>query len=245
MKVPYIIDGEYSGQWVQPRYEENPYSRVYCDGDSYYITTNKRVILENGWEEDVQDFGCDYTEFHKKRVCVKITTSRGISHELVRHRVFSFIQSSQRYCNYSLGKFNKELTYVIPEWIYAVRHSVTHRDDGELLITRKYLYELDGLRLIRELSCEDRSVACWLNSLVRAEIDYMFLTTTDESYKLTPQEARGILPNDCMTEICMTGFVDQWKEFFKLRCASDAHPDMQVIANMIENEFIKRNYLNE
>ena len=43
-----------------------------------------------------------------------ITTDRGISHELVRHRIASYSQSSTRYCNYGSGKFGNEITVVQP-----------------------------------------------------------------------------------------------------------------------------------
>lgn len=45
---------------------------------------------------------------------VKFICDRGISHELVRHRLCSFTQESTRYCNYSNGKFGNELTFIEP-----------------------------------------------------------------------------------------------------------------------------------
>ena len=45
---------------------------------------------------------------------VKFVVDRGISHELVRHRMASFAQESTRYCNYSNAKFNHELTFIRP-----------------------------------------------------------------------------------------------------------------------------------
>jgi thymidylate synthase (FAD) len=47
---------------------------------------------------------------------VKFITDRGVSHELVRHRLCSFTQESTRYCNYSKDKFNNELTFIWPVW---------------------------------------------------------------------------------------------------------------------------------
>lgn len=47
-------------------------------------------------------------------VSVWFRCDRGISHELVRHRVASFAQESTRYCNYSKGKFGSELTFIRP-----------------------------------------------------------------------------------------------------------------------------------
>ena len=45
---------------------------------------------------------------------VKFVVDRGVSHELVRHRLFSFAQVSQRYCNYSKDKFGNEITFIEP-----------------------------------------------------------------------------------------------------------------------------------
>ena len=45
---------------------------------------------------------------------VRFITDRGVSHELVRHRLCSFVQESTRYCNYSTGKFDSELTFITP-----------------------------------------------------------------------------------------------------------------------------------
>ena len=45
---------------------------------------------------------------------IKFVCDRGVSHELIRHRVASFAQESTRYCNYSKDKFNKELTFIDP-----------------------------------------------------------------------------------------------------------------------------------
>lgn len=48
---------------------------------------------------------------------VKFIVDRGVSHELVRHRLFSFAQESTRYCNYSKDKFGKEITVIRPIWL--------------------------------------------------------------------------------------------------------------------------------
>ena len=45
---------------------------------------------------------------------VKFVVDRGVSHEIVRHRLFSFAQESTRYCNYSKGKFGSEITFIEP-----------------------------------------------------------------------------------------------------------------------------------
>lgn len=61
-------------------------------------------ILKNGHESVIEH--CSIT--------VKVICDRGISHEIVRHRLASYSQESTRYCNYSSGKFGNELTVIRP-----------------------------------------------------------------------------------------------------------------------------------
>lgn len=51
---------------------------------------------------------------HGGMISVKFICDRGVSHELVRHRIASFAQESTRYCNYSNDKFGSELTFIKP-----------------------------------------------------------------------------------------------------------------------------------
>lgn len=77
--------------------------------------------------------------------------------------------------------------------------------------------------------------------LQHSELAYFNLL--DRGWK--PQEARAILPNSLKTELVMTGFVSDWKHFFKLRDAGSAHPQAQELAKPLHEEFIRRNYINE
>lgn len=82
------------------KYSKNPYSKGFkvCEvnGESRVaVTTNYRVLYENNWLEDLQ-YLCEPTEYHEKRLSVRFICDRGVSHEFVRHRVFSFAQESTR-----------------------------------------------------------------------------------------------------------------------------------------------------
>ena len=79
-----------------------------------YVTTNLRVLMENGWMDDLQ-YLCEPTEYHEKRITVKFICSRSIAQEITRHRVFSFLMESQRYVAYNKDKFGGEITYIIPD----------------------------------------------------------------------------------------------------------------------------------
>lgn len=96
-------------------YKLNHYSRVSVRGVTAYITTNMRVIEEGMRRKDLA-YTCSLTDFHEKRYTFRIVTSRIISQQFTRHRVMSPSQESQRYCNYSKGKFNNELQFIYPVW---------------------------------------------------------------------------------------------------------------------------------
>lgn len=88
----------------------------------FAITTNLRVIQEQFQNTtfadnvEINKFICQPTEHHEKRITARIITDRGVSHELVRHRKFSFAQESTRFCNYSKTRFGNELAFIEPSW---------------------------------------------------------------------------------------------------------------------------------
>ena len=49
-----------------------------------------------------------------EKISVLVICDRGVSHEIVRHRIASYSQESTRYCNYSQDKFGNELTFIRP-----------------------------------------------------------------------------------------------------------------------------------
>lgn len=88
----------------------------YIDNESHSIwavTTNYRVLVENNLLDDLE-FLCEPTEYHEKRTTFRLTCARVQADSFVRHRVFSFLMESTRYCNYSNGRFDKEITIVKP-----------------------------------------------------------------------------------------------------------------------------------
>lgn len=61
----------------------------------------------------ILDLGHHSVIEHEK-VTVRVICDRGISHEVVRHRIASYTQESTRFCNYSKGKFGSEITMIKP-----------------------------------------------------------------------------------------------------------------------------------
>lgn len=77
------------------KYLNNKYSEVRTCYGSFYVTTNLRVLVENGWLDELS-YVCEPTEYHERRITVHFVCDRGVSHEFVRHRVMSFAQESTR-----------------------------------------------------------------------------------------------------------------------------------------------------
>lgn len=251
---------ELAEEW-HSKYAGNQYSRHsiidHCKEQTIdiYITTNYRVLLQNGWLDDLK-YQCEPTEHHVKRITVKFICDRGVSHEFVRHRVFSFAQESTRYCNYSKDKFGKECTFIIPSWLdipeghYDLDWDVIDNAGNSC----SYPYPEDA-----------KSVSYWYNDLSKiayapvmgehlesSELRDTYLsalTACEEVYfrlleqGWIAQQARAVLPNSLKTELIMTGTIEQWEGFFKLRCANDAHPQARELAVPLYGEFVKRGYV--
>lgn len=200
------------------RYISSPYFNVFRGDYDTYITTNYRVIIENDWNESIKYITAP-SKFHERRTTVKFICDRGVSHEFVRHRVFSFAQESTRYCNYTKDKFSNELTFIIPCWIKDLEEG-NYRDPRQYFHTKHY-------------NTANYASGLWFYNCL--DVESLYTDLIEEGWK--PQEARSILPNSLKTELIMTGFNSDWQNFFKLRCAPNAHPQAKELADMLKDKF--------
>lgn len=182
----------------------------------HYITTNLRVIVENGWEEDLE-WQCEPTEHHEKRITVKWILDRVTGESFLRHRVFSFARESTRYCNYSKDKFNNEITFIKPTWLDIPTGNYTYWDGDWCDIDKM------KIQLPSDNSITDNFLWCLNN----AETQYKLLI--NKGWK--PQQARQVLPFAVCSPLVMTGFESDWEHFFELRCSGAAHPDAKKLAD--------------
>ena len=124
---------------------------------------------------------------------VKFIVDRGVSHELVRHRIASFAQESTRYVNYSNDKFGGECKFI------NIKNSI----------------QLD--KKVKNLPTDliGTIIAEWIDAMNDAERHYLKMIQLGA----TPQIARSVLPNSTKTEITITANYREWRTFFKLRTA--------------------------
>ena len=142
---------------------------------------------------------------------VKFITDRGVSHELVRHRLASFTQESTRYCAYNKDKFDSQITIVrpiwVPETVIGEWPGSNNKDD-----------------VLARMSTYTNSEHIWLLSMLQAETSYLSLLEG----KWTAQQARSVLPNSLKTSIAVTANIREWLHIFQLRAIDKAaHPQMR------------------
>lgn len=139
---------------------------------------------------------------------IRFVFDRGVSHEIVRHRLASFSQESTRYCNYSKSKYDNQITVIKPVWC-------TNLKECEIL-DRSQAESMEGIN-------EDERQ--WICAMLYAEHSYNLLTKNGWS----AQQARSVLPNSLKTEIVVTANLREWNTIFQQRASKMAHPQMREI----------------
>lgn len=162
---------------------------------------------------------------------VKFIVDRGVSHEMVRHRMASFAQESTRYCNYSKDKFGGEITFIEPLWFQdgsfeKAKSSVLRMKNGDMT-----LEEWDKCHKDKELMNKIWEYMGWYDSCSDAELQYKDFI---DKYHWTPEMARSILPNSLKTEVIVTANMREWRHILNLRAAgTTGKPHPQIAEVMV------------
>ena len=101
---------------LTPINRENLLKRLELYGRTCYKSENK--VTEDSASHFIKNILISGHEsvIEHENITIRFVCDRGISHELVRHRLCSFSQESSRYCNYTQDKFGNELTFIIPNF---------------------------------------------------------------------------------------------------------------------------------
>lgn len=222
-----------ANRWAQ--YRINPYS----DGGSVCevngekrvaITSNMRVLLENGWLEDLQ-YLCNPTPYHQRRYTFSVITDIGVSREANRTRKLSITEQSTRYCCYNANKFGGEITYVKPAWESKDKPLIggpfEGMSDGDLF--RKLLDDIN-----EDINTQWTAKTYYIFGLLASEFAYMGMRNNGE----VADKCRQVLNLNTKTQVVYTAFANDWKHFLKLRAdnvSGKAHENIQIIAKKIKN----------
>lgn len=191
------------------------FKRIERAGRTCYKSECK--ITENSSKEFVKNIlGRNHESvIEHESISVKFVCDRGVSHELVRHRLMSFSQESTRYVNYN----KRGMTFVIPPWVNIKPCQLT----------------IDPSTLGLDTLVSDEITKSWLNTMMECERQY----NKSCSFGAKPEQARSLLPNSLKTEIVVTGNLRNWRHVLNLRTAKAAHPQMREVMIKVYDEFIK------
>lgn len=162
-------------------------------------------LIKNGHEVPI--------EFYD--ITVRFICDRGVSHELVRHRLASFCQESTRYCNYSKDKFGNEITVIEPV-------SFLKMPEEQKQLVRDIWESKPGAK-VGNTNNIYWWYSCWYNACKTSEWSYMAML--DEGCQ--PEIARSVLPTCLKTEVIMKANLREWRHILELRTSERAHPEMR------------------
>ena len=158
----------------------------------------KSVVMEHG----------DWSVVEHVYSSVIFRVDRGVTHELVRHRLFSFTQESTRFVN-GRKSYPNGLEFIYPTALEVNEGNVP----GDLKTTTE--------RRLFENSCRD------------AEDAYLRML----DLQIRPQEARSVLPNALAATIAVTGNLRNWRHFLLMRTSKETHPDFRRVTVPLLFEF--------
>jgi len=197
-------------EWLDGR---KPNGKVILD----IITKAGRVAYQSDREGEEETFvrnlirrGHESVLEHAK-VSVVVACDRGVTHETVRHRIASYTQESTHYINYAGGKFKGDITYIAIMGGIQREKAMAHLSAQQIGVI----------------------VAEWMEACRDAEKHYNRMIELGA----TPRIARSVLNNSTKAQIVITMNMREWRHFFKLRSAANAHPQMREVAEMLLEAF--------
>ena len=228
------------------KYKANEYSRVktYNDDTICYVTTNYRVLVDNGWLDDLKFLCAPVEGKHELRISVLFWTQIVIASEANRYRKNSKGQRSTRFCNFSKDKFGKEIKISLPN------DEELSKEEIEKAFERYKAHPEEVDYMFQEFMGNDlvestHAIDYWLLANSICEFCYIKLTTR---FGWKAQRARRILPLDAHTEMVHTAYLSDWKHYLAQRSdetTGPAHPDIKIIADSLKQQFIDRGYVKE
>lgn len=234
----YVI-GEFTSRLsiALTRYDNNPYINWTFHNNKLYIATNGNFCLDlkecqevnahaqilltyiNHYRVSEDTFFNDEIGYNMMRYTFCIVTQISTSRELNRVSPNNIAEQSTRYV-YENGNICR------PHWLEG--YNIVHNIYG------KYIVYKDG----KEDNDINHKVFTYFQSCKNSFDNYRFLVNAG----LHRQDARGVLPIDTATKCIYTYSINEWKHIIKLRSDSAAHPNAQIISNMIKKELESLGY---
>ena len=177
----------------------------------------RAVVLQHG----------DWSVVEHVSASVEFLVDRGITHEIIRHRIASYTQESTRFVNYAK---RMPPTFIYPkpsaECIRCLAgEEVVAADTYQRGYDETFIHKSDG----KPCNCDQT----WLVAIAGAEDAYKELL--EDGWR--PQEARSVFPNALSSKIIVTMNLRTWRHFFLMRTSKEAHPQMRQVTIPLLAEF--------
>lgn len=182
-------------------------------GDDTWRRFIESVVLHHG----------DWSVVEHASAAVEFYVDRGVTHELVRHRLFGFTQESTRFVNYA-KKIKPSFIYPFKEErckMCSAGSEAIHFQDG-------WFHTKAGSG--QEKCTNNRA---WMDAIYNAENSYLNLIEAGWA----PQMARSVFPNALASKILVTGNLRNWRHFFLMRTTVETHPQMKEVTGPLLAKF--------
>ena len=206
------------------RYTVNKYSKATINTDIAYITTNMRVLIENGWMDDLQ-YLCEPTEYHEKRYTFCLYTNVGGIRDINRHRVQSISEESTRYCAYSKDKFDNQLQIAKLPYI----------SDEEYKLAEFHQEDLFKNNVIHGHNTSKWNAVDWYIWYIQMG-DYVYNNLNRLGW--SAEKCSNVLTFSTKTQSVHTAFESDWRHYCDLRSdqvSGKVRPEVKVIADKIKS----------
>ena len=196
-----------------------------------------RREIPSVWKEQEQEIHARIKAGHESVIehvgfSVQLTVDRGLTHELVRHRLASFTQESSRYCNYSKDKFDGQLTYIMPAEMSAIIPEGQY--NGLEANGQTGSIVLKSADPGKDVFIDQGAIVNMLGALLDCESAYLLAIEQG----MAPEIARAILPNATAASIVISANMREWRHIFSLRALGKTgrpHPQMiEIMTPLLE-----------
>lgn len=199
----------------------NPYIKTHTYNGNVYVATNGQFILDKLYPKFIE-------LINMYRVTEDEFSNTEFGFDMMRYTfcVITQISTSRELNRASPNNISEQSTRYVyengsicrPYWVSTIEAEMFNKDNNVNLD--------DGIEL-------------FLSECNNSFNTYKFLI---DQYNFSRQDARGVLPLDTATKCVYTYSIDEWKHIIKLRTDKAAHPNAQIIANMIKNELENLGY---
>lgn len=211
------------------RYSNNPYINWTFHNNKLYIATNGNFCL------DLKE--CQEVNAHAQILLTYINYYR-VSEDTFFNDEIGYNMMRYTFCVITQISTSRELNRVSPNNIAEQSTRYVYEDGS--ICRPHWISTIEAKMFNKDNNVDlDDGVELFLSECNNSFNTYKFLI---DQYRFSRQDARGVLPLDTATKCIYTYSINEWKHIIKLRTDNAAHPNAQIIANMIKNQLENLGY---